>query len=1364
MRFLTLLFIFSVCAFSASAQHPDWTTKMQDPNTNFFELQAEFNAYWEGKEHEKGDGYKPFKRWEYWAMKRLNEDGTIPSGGDRHRVYEQVQAYNSARSMNGNWEQLGPILDGTTTRDDIPGVGRINAIEFHPTDPMTLYAGAPSGGLWRTTNGGQWWEALTDDLPTLGVSAVVVDHTNPDVIYIGTGDRDSADAPGLGVYKSTDGGETWEISGTGMSETAVVGMMLMNPQDNEVLFAATNQGVYRTTNSGASWQLVSSAGNFKDIKMHPTNPDIIYAAGTTFFHRSTNGGSFFQAQSGEISFSSRSVIGVSPDQPDWVYLCGANSTDFRAMYRSTDAGETWEEMSDSPNILGWSNNADGGQAWYDLAMTVNPEDASDVYVAGIRVLRSRDAGVTWQEETNNFVHVDQHFCAFSPHTNNFWLGNDGGIYEYEDNQVWKDQSNGMVVSQMYKLGQSPFTVNNVLTGFQDNGTSEWTGTKWERRIGADGMECMYDHQDQDYFYGAIQLGQVRRTGPGFAAQTCAKNGLGGIDEDEEGLWVTPYTLDIANTNTMYVGYHDLWKSTNIKDPIIENVVWEKVTNNLTGNPQSYVNSICQSPANTDIMYISKQGGNLFRNDNINDSESEWVSASSGLPGGSTVGINDIEAHPFDEDVVYVAFLREIYKSVNRGASFEIMTDDSFPNLIINSIIYDKNADEGIYIGTEMGVYYKDATMDEWIPFSSGMPPTLNISELEIFYGEDLASSRLRAASYGRGLWESDLFDSETYYFPAKAFIVPEEENEEIFGSITLEISFYKNLNLIDAETLTIDEIEVINATITDMTGGPSTYTITIEPQNFGEVTIYVPNGVATGPFGVLTEESDVLSLAYLNEPEPLGIYGPGGVGDTDEISYWFIAEENMLASEGGEVPADGSPIGYWGDVSGNSIVAVQNNSDQQPEYVASSELFNGFPAIRFVGDNDFLRTSEVTVKENITSFLVASAQNNPDGFTEWNASGWLASAREPNGFIVHPWEGAFNATGIILDNNGEQTVGLNTIFVPGIGAATIHGMQYYNNSAHKYLESYVNGNVDRVETAHVERDAEDQVEVNFGRDFDDRYGAGEMAEQILYVERLRDTHTLLVRNYLASKYKTRADGLDRYTQDDRYYFDVAGIGQMSEYDKHLDAQGRGIVRMSSPSDIDNGEFLLWGSGNGSMQWAWEGNDGVILSGRVGRTWGYEETGDLGEVLIQVYDTENTLDLGLEIGIIHLENPAFQQGLQPEFVPLTNDNGVWSANVDFSGVGVFTIGVQPVISVSEATKSSFAIFPNPASHMVNVNFGELEVMEVEILDNQGRKVYSERIFKPYAEISLDNLASGIYTLKAIDKKGRIYSELLEVIQE
>ena len=528
------------------------------------------------------------------------------------------------------------------------------------------------------------------------------------------------------------------------------------------------------------------------------------------------------------------------------------------------------------------------------------------------------------------------------------------------------------------------------------------------------------------------------------------------------------------------------------------------------------------------------------------------------------------------------------------------------------------------------------------------------------------------------------------------------------------------------------------------------------------MTIYIPNDVAIDDFDVLTEESEILSLAYSPEPSPLGIDGPGGVGNSDELSYWFMADENLYTAEGDVQISDGDPVGYWQDVSGNGVLALQSETENQPTYVASSSLFNGNPAFILNGESSFLRSTEARVKEDITAFAIVSAENNPSGFTLWNEHGWIASAREPNGFIIHPWKDAFHVTGIIYDNEENEVNGLNTIFVPGINTATIHGMRYHNNSANRFLDSYVNGNIDRRITNQVERDAEDVVEVNFGRDFGDRWGAGLMAEQILYSERLYDTHTLLVRNYLSSKYDAPADGLDRYSQDELYNEDVAGIGQTTEYDKHLDAKGRGIIRMSQASDMDNGEFLLWGTSNGPLEWAW--GDDVFLTGRVARTWGYHETGDVGTVLVQIYDETGFLDIDVNPGIIHLENETFEQGLTPFFVPLTNDgNGVWSAEVDFSGVGVFGIGVEPIVSVNEPQANDLTIFPNPASTEVRVSSPNHSLESFSVYDRAGRIVKSGS-FEGETILDTSELANGVYVLRLTSVSGEFLTQKLEILKD
>jgi len=194
-----------------TANYPYWIEMMQNPDVNVFETVEAFEKYWEHRPDRKGNGYKPFKRWEWLMKHKLNPDGSRLSADHDLKAYENYQqGHRGLDEFSGNWENLGPI-----TLPDSPdlfwGNGRVNAVAFHPSDADIFYIGAPAGGMWKTADGGQNWIPLSDEQPTLGVSSIIVDYVNPDVIYVGSGDRDAGDAAGLGVFKSSDGGEPLKI-------------------------------------------------------------------------------------------------------------------------------------------------------------------------------------------------------------------------------------------------------------------------------------------------------------------------------------------------------------------------------------------------------------------------------------------------------------------------------------------------------------------------------------------------------------------------------------------------------------------------------------------------------------------------------------------------------------------------------------------------------------------------------------------------------------------------------------------------------------------------------------------------------------------------------------------------------------------------------------------------------------------------------------------------------------------------------------------------------------------------------------------------------------------------------------------------
>lgn len=223
-------------------KHGFWLEMMQDTNVDFYQLQRSFSRYWANRIDYKGNGYKVFKRWEYINETRVEADGRLQSPGLVMKEYKKYMQSAAARSAAGNWQLAAPHAYPVNATSQPTGMGRINAIAFHPTDANTIYIGSPSGGIWKTTDHGVSWTDLSAQLPSLGVSSIVVNPDNPNEIYIGTGDRDANDAPGIGVYKTTDGGQNWtQINGTMGNVT--VGALIMHPSDRSILYAATSGGV-----------------------------------------------------------------------------------------------------------------------------------------------------------------------------------------------------------------------------------------------------------------------------------------------------------------------------------------------------------------------------------------------------------------------------------------------------------------------------------------------------------------------------------------------------------------------------------------------------------------------------------------------------------------------------------------------------------------------------------------------------------------------------------------------------------------------------------------------------------------------------------------------------------------------------------------------------------------------------------------------------------------------------------------------------------------------------------------------------------------------------------------------------------------
>ncbi len=738
-----------------TANFPYWIQMMQDPGANFFQTQRAFNLYWKDRVITRSHGWKVFKRWEYMMQSRVLPDGTRLAPEATFNTYADYT--NTLRSASGLWLSLGPSVIPAPGPAGYEGLGRLNVVAFHPVDPNKIYVGAPAGGLWQSTDGGNTWATHTDTLPTLGVSAIVIDYSNPDKILIGTGDRDAGDAPGLGVFKSTNGGFSWALSTTGMG-SKTVGRMIQHPTNAQIILAATSGGIYRSTDCGTTWASTRT-GNFKDIQFKPDDPNIVYAAADADFYRSSNGGTSFVKITAGLTSGQRAVIAVTPANPNYVYVMQSDgSSGFKGLYRSTDAGLTFTTRSTSPNIMDWScdGSGSGGQGWYDLSLAADPANAETIYAGGVDVWKSTNGGTTWAINSHWYggcsvpaVHADCHFLGFSPVDGKLYAGNDGGCWVTANGgTTWTDRTVGMTIGQIYKLGQSQTIKNKVINGFQDNGTYTYSPTGWLATGGGDGMECAVDYASAGFTYHTIYYGDIYRKSNNANEAHIAGENVNGITEG--GAWVTPFCLSQADHKGMFVGYKNIWRSKNVTS---SPVAWIKISDNLAGSNGVNMAVVEHSAANTNIFYAAREDNKLFRSDNCLGTTPSWILLS--LPSSGTP--TDIQSHPTDENIVYITMANGVYKSVNKGFTWTNITEN-LPSIHKNAIVYYKNAPEGLYVGTDAGVYYKDQTTTGWIPFSTGLPANGRITELEIYYDNDSVSvDAVRASTYGRGLWGSDMY-------------------------------------------------------------------------------------------------------------------------------------------------------------------------------------------------------------------------------------------------------------------------------------------------------------------------------------------------------------------------------------------------------------------------------------------------------------------------------------------------------------------------------------------------------------------------------------------------------------------------------
>ncbi len=755
---------------------------------NFFEIRKAFDKYWapfnvvngyyiENGIKTKAHGWKIFNRWAYYWESRINQStGEFPktSTADEYRKYKELNPFSE--HMSSNWTSLGPV----SSDGGYAGIGRLNCVSFHPINSNTFWVGAASGGLWKTTNGGTSWITLTDNNVVLGVSDIGVpsDYSTSNTLYVATGDKDGGsvwslgggqyhDNESMGVLKSTDGGSSWFETGLAFTvdQKRTVSRIIIHPTNTNVLWAATSVGIYKSVNSGTSWTLLNS-GNFIDMEIKPGDPNTLYAStmdyySTPVIYRTTNGGTNWTNIKTFAASDWRVDMAVTPADPNCLFVIVCNtSSGLSAICKSANSGTSFTTRytgAANKALLGsysdgYGNNT--GQGSYDLAIAVSPTDTSIIFIGGVNTHKSTNGGSSWycincwtsyyvyNKNGAPEVHADQHMLAYQPGTNILFEANDGGIYKTTNGgSGWIDLTNGIVSSQIYRISTGQTGSDEILCGLQDNGSKLKSGSTWSDVTGGDGMDCIVDYTDINVQYASYVYGELYRTTNHWTGSYTMTPSSAGT-----GHWLTPMTIDPSNNQIIYAGYADVWKSTN------RGTDWTKIS---AINTSSKLRALAVAPSNNQFIYVSDPN-QIWRTTN---GGAGWSDITGLLP-VSTNSITCIAVKHNNPNTVWVSLggynNQRVYETTNGGSSWTNISN-GLPNLPVMCIIQNKqnSASTELYAGTDRGVYMRTGT-GIWQSYNNNLPKVV-ITDLDIYYDNTIpANSKLRAGTYGRGLWQSPL--------------------------------------------------------------------------------------------------------------------------------------------------------------------------------------------------------------------------------------------------------------------------------------------------------------------------------------------------------------------------------------------------------------------------------------------------------------------------------------------------------------------------------------------------------------------------------------------------------------------------------